>query len=234
MEANREIELSAGSISYQDTGGEGPVILFVHGLLDLYDAQFDLRHFELAVRLTEKQRELFEDPEGGAFFSSAAGDTALVLRVKEDYDGAEPSGNSVAVMNLLRLSRMTGRADFRESADRAFRAFASRLSSAPVAVPQMLSACEWVLGQPREIVLVGERGSAELAALVRVLRSRFLPSRVVLLVDSPETERVFSRGIPSIETMRGIPGRATVYVCRDYTCQLPVSEPAGFAELIQY
>src|SRR5207244_11362856 len=129
---------------------------------------------------------------------------------------------------------MTGGADLSESAERAFRAFASRLSAAPVAIPQMLSACEWVLGQPREIILVGELGSAELAALVRVLRSRFLPSRVVLLVDSPETGRAFSGGIPSIETMRGIPGRASAYVCRDYTCQLPVSEPASFAELLQY
>ena len=81
--------------------------MFTQGLLDLYEAQFDRRHLELAMRLTEKQRELFEDTGSGGFFSTAADDHRLVLRVKEDYDGAEPSGNSVAVMNLVRLAHMT-------------------------------------------------------------------------------------------------------------------------------
>jgi uncharacterized protein YyaL (SSP411 family) len=207
--------------------------LFVQGLLDLYEAQFDLRHLSLAVRLTEKQRELFEDTEQGAFFSSADGDTSLVLRVKEDYDGAEPSGNSVAVMNLLRLAQMTNRPEFRESAQKTFAAFAPRLSHVPVAVPQMLAACEWVLGQPREIILVGEKDGADTRALLRVLRRRFVPNRIVLLVDSAETQKVLAAGIPSIEPMTKLEGRAGAYVCRNYTCQLPVSEADRFAELIQ-
>ena len=103
--------------------------MFVQGLLDLYEAQFDRRHLELAVRLTGKQQELFEDTEAGAFFSTEADDRRLVLRVKEDYDGAEPSGNSVAVMNLVRLAHMTNRAAFRTSAERTLAAFASRAST---------------------------------------------------------------------------------------------------------
>ncbi|MCX6619828.1 MAG: thioredoxin domain-containing protein, partial [Acidobacteria bacterium] len=86
--------------------------LFVQGLLDLYEASFELRYLEAAVSLTEKQIELFEDRENGAFFSSGAGDQRLVLRMKDDYDGAEPSGNSAAAWNLLRLARITGREDF--------------------------------------------------------------------------------------------------------------------------
>ena len=207
--------------------------LFVQGLLDLYEAQFDLRHLQLAVRLTEKQRELFEDPASGAFFSSAAGDTSLVLRVKEDYDGAEPSGNSVAAMNLLRLAQMTNHAGFRQSAERTFAAFAPRLSHVPVAVPQMLTACEWVIGQPREIIVAGEKDGADTLELLRTLRSRFFPSKVVLLVDSPEAQSVLATGIPTIASMTELQGRAAAYVCRDYTCQLPVSEPGKLAELIQ-
>ena len=160
--------------------------MFVQGLLDLYEAQFDLRHLELAVRLTEKQQELFEDTASGGFFSTAADDHRLVLRVKEDYDGAEPSGNSVAVMNLVRLAQMTNRAAFRESAERSLAAFASRLQLAPVAIPQMLTACEFLLGEPREIILAGALDSAEMRALLRELHTRFVPNRVVLLVDSPE------------------------------------------------
>jgi uncharacterized protein YyaL (SSP411 family) len=208
--------------------------MFVQGLLDLYEAQFDRRHLELAVRLTEKQQELFEDTDSGGFFSTAADDHRLVLRVKEDYDGAEPSGNSVAVMNLLRLAQMTNRAAFRDSAERGLAAFASRLQLAPVAIPQMLTACEFLLGEPREIILAGRLDSAEMRALLHELNTRFVPSRVVLLVDSPEAQQALAAGIPSVESMRPLDGRASAYVCRNYTCQLPVSEPAKFAELIQY
>ncbi len=207
--------------------------ILVQGLLDLYEAQFDRRHLELAVRLTEKQQELFEDTGSGAFFSTEADDPRLVLRVKEDYDGAEPSGNSVAVMNLLRLARMTNRASFGESARRTLAAFASRLSLAPVAIPQMLMACEFVLGEPREIILAGRRDSPEMRALLRELHTRFVPGKVVLLVDSTETQHALAAGIPSIESMDPLQAGARVYVCRNYTCRLPVSEPAQFAELIQ-
>jgi uncharacterized protein YyaL (SSP411 family) len=208
--------------------------MFTQGLLDLYEAQFDRRYLELATRLTEKQRELFEDGGSGGFFSTAADDHRLVLRVKEDYDGAEPSGNSVAVMNLVRLAHMTNRAAFRESAERALAAFGSRIRLAPVAIPQMLTACEFLLGEPREIILTGRRDSAEMQALLRELHVRFVPNRVVLLVDSPESQKALSAGIPSIESMQLAEGRASAYVCRNYACQLPVSEPSKFAELIQY
>jgi uncharacterized protein YyaL (SSP411 family) len=208
--------------------------MFAQGLLDLYEAQFDRRHLELAVQLTEKQRELFEDAGAGGFFSTEAGDERLMMRVKEDYDGAEPSGNSVAVMNLLRLARMTNRAAFAESAERTLAAFGSRLSLVPVAIPQMLAGCEFLLGEPREIILAGERDSAEMRALLSELHSRFVPNRVVLLVDTEETRRALAAGIPSIESMSPAGGLARAYVCRNYTCQLPVSEPAQFAELIQY
>jgi uncharacterized protein YyaL (SSP411 family) len=207
--------------------------LFVQGLLDLYEAQFELRHLQLARRLTEKQRELFEDPESGAFFSSVAGDTSLVLRVKEDYDGAEPSGNSVAAMNLLRLAQMTNSAEFRESAEKIFAAFAPRLSHVPVAVPQMLAACEWVLGQPREIILAGAKDGADTLELLATLRSRFVPAKVVLLVDSPEAHAVLAAWIPSIASMTKRQDRAAAYVCRSYTCQLPVYEADKLAKLIQ-
>jgi len=96
-----------------------------------------------------------------------------VLQVKEDYDGAEPSGNSVAAMNLLRLARMTGRGEFREAGERTLAGFSAKLDAAPSAVPQMLAACEFLLGDPREVVLVGDRGGEDTAALIVELHSRF-------------------------------------------------------------
>jgi uncharacterized protein len=200
--------------------------LFTQALIDLYEAQFDPGHLRLAVKLTDKMRELFEDP-AGAFFSTPAEDPSLVLRVKEDYDGAEPSGNSVAAMNLLRLARMTNRAEFRESAERAFAAFGTRLSHAPVAIPQMLAACEFALGEPREIVFAGERGSGPLNELLRELHRRFVPNKVVLHAGP-----ALAGWVPGIEEMKARDAEASVYVCRNYACQLPVSTAAEFGALI--
>jgi uncharacterized protein len=207
--------------------------LFAQALLDLYEAQFDRRYLDLAVRLTEKQIELFEDRQQGAFFSTATGDDSLVMRVKEDYDGAEPSGNSVAILNLLRLAQITARSDFRVSAEHALSAFAPRLSAAPVALPYLLAACEFRMGDPRQVILVGERGAEDTNSLVRALYSRFLPNRIVLLVDSAETRKALAAGIPAVESMEKMGGRAAAYVCRNYTCQLPVSEASELAELLQ-
>jgi uncharacterized protein YyaL (SSP411 family) len=207
---------------------------FAQGLLDLYEAQFDLRHLQLAIALTDKQMRLFEDREAGAFFSTAEGDNQLVLRVKEDYDGAEPSGNSIAVANLLRLAQITNSDRYRQSAARSFSALGSRLSTVPAAVPQLMAACEFVIGGPREIILAGALQSAEMETMLRELYRRFVPHKVVLLVDSSEAKQVLMRDIPSIESMPPIEGRATAYVCRDYACQLPVTEPDKFVELLQY
>ncbi len=207
--------------------------LFAQALLDLYEAQFDFRYLECAVRLIEKQRELFEDPEHGAFFSTAAGDPELVMRIKEDYDGAEPSGNSVALSNLLRLAGFTNRADFRQSAERLLAAFAPRLGVAPVALPQMLAAADFQLAEPRQIILAGPRGREDTEALVRALHAPFLPHRIVLLLDSPETRRALARWIPEIESMHEIAGRAAAYVCRNYACDLPVQDVESFAKLLQ-
>jgi len=207
--------------------------LFTQGLLDLYETQFDRRHLDLAIRLTEKQRELFEDREGGAFFSTTAGDSSLVLRVKEDYDGAEPSGNSVAALNLLRLAQFTGRGEFRKSAERLISAFGPRLSVAPVAIPKMLVAVDFLLSDPRQVIIVGNRGAADTNELIHTVQSHFDPHRIILVVDSEESRQALSAGIPSIAAMSQLDGRAAAYVCRNYTCQLPVSEVSRLAELLQ-
>jgi uncharacterized protein YyaL (SSP411 family) len=203
------------------------------GLLDLYEAQFDIRDLERSDRLTEKMIELFEDGEHGGFFSSAAGDGHLVMRMKDDYDGAEPAGNSVAISNLLRLSAMIDREPFRRSAERALAVFSPRLSAAPVALPYMLAACEFYLTEPLQIVFAGQAAAADTAALFATLRARFVPNSVVMLADSPETRRKLAAWIPAIEGMQPVDGRAAVYVCRHYTCQLPVSDAERFSELIQ-
>ncbi|MFN7994409.1 MAG: thioredoxin domain-containing protein [Bryobacteraceae bacterium] len=206
---------------------------FVQGLLDLYETAFQLPDLQLAIRLTEKQRELFEDTQQGAFFSTAADDRTLVMRLKEDYDGAEPSGNSVAVLNLLRLARLTDRDDFRQAATRALAAFGSRMTASPVGVPQMLVAYAFSLAKPKQIVIVGERGAPDTQAFLRAVRSRFLPDSVVLLVDTPEARDTLGAYLAVVETMTSSEGRATAYVCEDYACKLPTSDLEQFGQLLQ-
>ena len=198
----------------------------VQGLLDLYEAQFDLRHLQAAEALTAKQIELFEDGEAGGFYSTAAGDDTLVMRLKEDYDGAEPSGNSIAALNLLRLSGMTGRADFRTAGERTIAAFGPRLTTQPHGLPQMLAAYLYAMSGVRQIVIAGDRDAADTRALRETVAARFVPFKIVLLAGA-------APALPELAQMGPLQGRAAAYVCRNFTCELPVSEPARLAELLQ-
>jgi uncharacterized protein len=193
---------------------------FIGALLDLYEADFDPRHIETAIKLTGKMRELFEDSTGGAFFSTAAGDNNLVLRMKDDYDGAEPSGNAVALVDLLRLAHFTDRAEYREAAERTLGALGSKITQQAVAVPQMLVGLDYYLGARREVVIVGEPRE-----FLDHLRVRFLPHTITLLADAPF--------FPGAANMRMREGQPTVYVCQNYACQLPTNQLATFDELLQ-
>ncbi|HUA17785.1 MAG TPA: thioredoxin domain-containing protein [Bryobacteraceae bacterium] len=206
---------------------------FANALLDLYEADFDPRHLETALALATKMRELFEDPEDGAFFSTAVGDPSLVLRMKDDYDGAEPSGNSVALLVLLRLAHLTDRTDLREAADRTLRALASKIAAQPVAVPQLLVALDYWLGPRREIVIAGEPHAALARDFLSHVRARFLPNTVTLLAGSDGSRERLARVFPAAANMEPIAGQPTAYVCQDYVCQLPTIELSKFDELLQ-
>jgi uncharacterized protein YyaL (SSP411 family) len=200
------------------------------GLLDLYESDFHLPYFETAIRLTEKQIELFEDKSGGGFFSTAAGDANVLVRLRERYDDAEPSGNSVAACNLLRLAQMTDRKDFRDSADRALRSLAGKMAAEPSSAPQMLAAYEFSLSKPKQIVFVGGAG---LGAMLHELNSRFVPGKIVLLVDSEPSRKALGAYLPVLGSMTAKEGKATAYVCENYACKLPTADPRKFAELLR-
>src|SRR5579884_2134701 len=171
------------------------------GLVDLYETVFEFGYLDAAVALTERMIELFEDREHGAFFTTEQGD-ALPLRMKDDYDGAEPAGNSIALMNLVRLARITGREDFQAAADRGFRALAPRVAAQPAAVPALLSARLYSHAHPRQIVLAGDRDSESTRAFLERLHERFRPDNVVLLVDSDETRNRLGKFNPVLAGMR--------------------------------
>jgi len=156
----------------------------VQGLLDLYEASFDVRWLQWAEALQEKMDELFFDTERGGYFNSRADDANLVLRLREDYDGAEPAPSSVAALNLLRLAAMLPREGFRERGLRTIEAFRAQWLGAPYAMPQMLCAFELALQPPPQVVLAGDPRAADFLALAAVLHERPGPRRVLLCADS--------------------------------------------------
>jgi uncharacterized protein YyaL (SSP411 family) len=206
-----------------DAGIEGMLddyAFFVQALLDLYEATFEFRYLEHAIALTDKQRQLLEDKEAGGFFASAQADAKKLMQLKDDYDGAEPSGNSAALMNLLRLTRITGRADFEASARRLISAFSARVAANPYAMPQMLCACEFDLVPAREIVVAGTPD----ADMSRLLWQGFDPFRT-LLHASPE----LAKYQPAMEAMSG----PAVYVCENFTCKAPATSAEDLAPLLK-
>lgn len=206
---------------------------FIQGLLDLYEASFDRRWLERAVSLQGKMDELFWDPERGGYFNSAAGDTSIVLRLREDYDGAEPAPSSVAAMNLLRLAVIVGDTyGHRARGIRCVEAFRAQWSATPHGMPQMLCALELALEPPRHVVLVGDAKREDFRAMVTVLHERLGPKRTVVAITSEDDRGWWASRAPWLAEMRSWGGRATAFICEEYTCRAPVTEPAGLRAIL--
>jgi uncharacterized protein YyaL (SSP411 family) len=166
---------------------------------------------------------LFWDEEGGGYFSSAEGDPHLLVRLKEDYDGAEPSANSVAALNLLRFSRMFGDVDFAKKAERIFVLSGCTLEEMPAAVPQLLVALGYSISVGCQIVIAGKPEATDTAALIAAARKGFHPDQVILLADGGEGQSWLEGKIPSIAGMKPVDGKATIYRCENFTCSAPVT-----------
>ncbi|HEY2952482.1 MAG TPA: thioredoxin domain-containing protein, partial [Verrucomicrobiae bacterium] len=150
------------------------------GVLELYQATLDPKHLDFAVALADGLLAKFYDKDNGGFWQSAADASDLILRMKEDYDGAEPSGNSVAILALLKLSAMTERKDFKEAAEKSLRFFSDRLQKSPQAVPYMLMALDFSLDEPRRAVLAGDPKAAATRELLRAAHAVYQPNKVIL------------------------------------------------------
>jgi uncharacterized protein YyaL (SSP411 family) len=187
------------------------------GVTDLYEATLKAEHLDFAVALAESMSARFYDAENGGFWQSAAGAKDLILRVKEDYDGAEPSGNSVAILALLKLGRITDRKEFTRAAEKSLRLFANRLQQVPQAVPYMLQALDFSLEEPRRAVVAGDPGSPETRALLQAIHSVYQPNKVVL--GNTGSVEPFAKALPAR-------GGTVVYLCTGTACQPPASDPA--------
>ncbi len=198
------------------------------GLLELYEASFQPAYLAEAIRLNELMLERFWDDDRGGLYQTSAGSGELPIRNREIYDGAIPSANSVAMINLLRLGRLTANPELEERAHAIEAAFAERVRRIPSAHTQLMIAVDFRLGPSREVVIVGEPDAADTKALTRVISGGFHP-RTVVLHRSEEFAEALFRLAPYTGDMSDVDGRAAAYVCRDHACELPVSDPAELA-----
>lgn len=202
----------------------------IQGLLDLYGASHDYRRLQMAEQLTKQMIVSFADPGGG--FYDTPQDADLLTRMKAAYDGAEPSGNSVAVMDLLRLSAFGLGDDWAQRARQGIESFGKTLAAYPSAMPLMLSAMDLQLNKPRQIVIAGTRDGADTREMLREIYSRYLPNTQVFLADGEENQDYLAERLPFIATSSRIDGKATAYVCEGFTCKMPVNSREGLAALL--
>jgi len=201
------------------------------GLLELYEATFEVRFLEQALALNADMIAHFWDGARGGFYSTADDSEELLVRQKEIYDGAIPSANSVAMLNLLRLGRMTAAPDLEEKAAMIGRAFSRNVASSPAANTQLMVAVDFGLGPSYEVVVAGEPGAEDVSAMLGALRAGFIPSKVVLFRPDGESPAI-SRLADFTRYQASVDGKATAYVCRSHNCEFPTTDADAMLDLL--
>jgi uncharacterized protein len=202
---------------------EGHAFLLA-GVIELYEATLEPGHLDFAIALAGAMVAKFYDVENGGFWQGTAEAKDLILRVKDDYDGAEPSGNSAAVLALLKLAAITGREDFKKPAAATLRWFAHRLQHFPQAMPFMLQALDFSLTEPCRVVIAGDPGSKPFQGLLRAAHSVYHPNRVVL--GNRGAVEMFARALPAADG-------PMVYLCTGNSCQPPTQAASQVAEWLK-
>ncbi|MFV1979960.1 MAG: thioredoxin domain-containing protein [Rhodothermia bacterium] len=204
----------------------------VYGLLDLYESTGDAGWLRWAIDLTERQLQLFLDPDFGGFFDAAQNDKH-VLRTKSWTDMAEPSGNSIAALNLLRLTEMTDNDDWRQRGMGTINAFSTQLSGNPSAAPQMMAAFDFANNTTKQIVIAGNLDASDTKRMLEEAHRHFLPNRVLLMADGAGGQQFLEERLEFIRSVHPRDGEATAFVCEHYVCKLPTTDLAVFSRLLE-
>jgi len=200
--------------------------LMANAFVDLYESTFDSRWLAAAVRLADGMLKRYSDPDGTGFFRTAAGQEGLLVRTKPYVDASVPSGNSAAAIALLRLSLLTGREDLGAAAEGTISVLATHGSTSPRAFPYMLCAAEFYLSSPQEIAIVGSRAGDDTKALLDVVRTAFVPNKVVAFRDTADMAKpgTGTEESPLLANRSALGGVATAYVCEGYVCKKPLTK----------
>jgi hypothetical protein len=201
----------------------------VAGLLQLYQASHDPKWLKWATELTQKQMELFWNEDGGYFFDSVD-DPTLKVRMRSEYDGAEPAGNSVAALNLLLLGQLRNNPQWLAQTRRLIESFSDSINQYPPALPLMLTAWKRLKSKPTQVVIAGNRDGQDTQALLDAVEKNFDPGRLVLLADGGENQAYLSEKLPFLESVSAIDDQAAAYVCTDFICKIPVTDPQSLQQ----
>ncbi len=204
----------------------------IHGLIELHQATLDIRWLRWAEELQVEMDAGYWDKEHAGYFSVHTDMPDSIMRIKEDYDGAEPSPNSIAALNLARLASLTSNTSYQERAQALLKLFHQTLTQSASAVPMMVMALDFSERPKQQIVLAGDRQSPGFAALLRAVRDPFLPYSLVLHADGGEAQAYHGRHNEAIPGMKPVDGAPAAYVCTGNTCQAPVTSPEALARIL--
>ena len=206
----------------------------IFGLLELFQATGDPEWLDWAVELQERQDALFWDPVDGGWFSTTGRDPSVLLRLKEDYDGAEPAASSVSVLNLLMLAHVFAEQSqrYNEKIERTLGAFAARAGQMGRGVPMMLAALSTYHAGMPQVVLVGAPQAEDTRALRQAMQRLYVPTMITVPVF-PEHREALARALPWVAAMSGVHAAATAYVCREFTCNAPTTSAAQLEEQLR-
>jgi uncharacterized protein YyaL (SSP411 family) len=199
----------------------------VFGLIQLYEANFNEKYLQASVDLAKKMLGEFWDSLNGGFYFTQKGSDETVPKIKQSYDGAAPSGNSVALLDLLRLARLTGEVSFEQYSDKLLRAFAADVKGYPMGHSFMLTGLDFTLGPSFSIVLVGEQSADDMKAMLAAIRKNYWPNLTVKLWTQANEQSAVALGL----NYEKIEGKATAYVCRNQTCMPPTNK---IEEMLEY
>jgi len=207
---------------------------FTNGLLDLYEASLDFKYLKLAHQLAGDMVELFWDEAQGGFFFTASDTKELLFRQKELYDGAIPSGNSIAALVLVRLSQLTLQNQWSEKLEQLFMHFAEEITQRPSVYGQMMIALDYAIGPSQEIVIAAQERDGMVEQIHDKIYDYFIPNKVILLrtTDKVEEKEIVALA-PFVENQLPLGGDTTVYLCENHVCKLPVKEVDKFEELLR-
>jgi uncharacterized protein YyaL (SSP411 family) len=215
------------------TGNLDDYACLAWGLVELYQATFEVEYLQRAVELADEMVALFADPQVGGFYFAAAGGERLIVRTKDVYDGAAPSGNSTATYVLIRLARLTGESRFEDEAEKVARAFHHELTRAPSGFAFFMSALELAAGPSTEVVVVGDPKAPDTLEMIRTAQSIYAPAAVLLFKSTADEGARLSRLAPFTANHASIDGRATAYACRNQACGAPTTDAGALANLLQ-
>jgi hypothetical protein len=199
----------------------------VAALIDLYESNFEWAYLEKAIEINDLMLQKFWDEKSGGFYFTPDDHERLIVRTRNPYDNATPAGNSVAVHNLLRLSQFTGDFNLKEQAEQTLKLYTTQMQRSPSGFAVLLSSLDYFWGNPKEIVIAGDRKSQRTSDIIEAVHKHYLPNKILAYADVDLLDKK-KQLLPVLEGKVSSDGLAKIFVCENYACQSPFLNKEDF------